>query len=223
VDKISTAEQAVSHVKNGDVIFVGGFLTAGSPETLIKALHLSGTAKDLTVVSNDTGMAHTNMIKFMETGRVIKIYVSYIGANQLSGQMLINDSSSVILVPQGTLAEKIRCGGAGIPAFYTAVGVGTVIERGKEKRFFDDKEFLLETALRADVAFVKATVADKFGNLYMRGSTKNFGALMARAAEYVVAEASNIVEVGELDSELITVPGIFIDAIVQSEDVQDGY
>lgn len=213
-----TAEEAVKVVKDGDTLLVGGFLMAGSPETLIKALLETSTAKNLTVVSNDTGTADSNMIKVMKQGRVIKVHGSYIGSNPMTGQMLIDDPDSVTLYPQGTLAEKIRCGGAGIAGFYTPVGVGTIVEKGKEKRVFDGREYLLETALRGNVAFIKATVADKFGNCFMRGSTKNFGAIMARAADYVIAEAKKIVEVGELDPELVTVPGIFVDALVQSED-----
>jgi acetate CoA/acetoacetate CoA-transferase alpha subunit len=219
VNKITTAAEAVKMVKDGDTLLVGGFLMAGSPETLIKALLEDSTAKDLTVVSNDTGTTDSNMIKVMKQGRVTKVHASYIGSNPMTGQMLIDDPNSVTLYPQGTLAEKVRCGGAGIAAFYTPVGVGTVIEEGKEKRTFDGRDYLLETALRGNVAFVKATVADKFGNCFMRGSTKNFGALMARAADYVIAEAKQIVDVGELDPELVTLPGIFIDALVQSEDV----
>jgi acetate CoA/acetoacetate CoA-transferase alpha subunit len=219
VEKLTSAAEAVSKIKDGDVLLVGGFVMAGSPETLIKALLETSTAKDLTVVSNDTGTVDSNMIKVMQQGRVVKIHGSYIGSNPMTGQMLIDDADSVTLYPQGTLAEKIRCGGAGIAGFYTPVGVGTVIENGKEKRKFGDREYLLETALRGNVAFVKATVADKFGNCFMRGSTKNFGAIMARAADYVIAEAKKIVEVGELDPELVTIPGIFIDALVQSEDI----
>ena len=218
MDKLTTTEEAVSKIKDGDTLLVGGFLMAGSPETLIKALMEISTAKDLTVVSNDTGVAESNMIKVMKQGRVAKVISDYIGANPVTGQMLIDDPSSVTLYPQGTLAEKIRCGGAGIAGFYTPVGVGTIIEEGKEKRAFDGREYLLETALRGNVALIKATVADKAGNCFMRGSTKNFGALMARAADYVIAEAKKIVEVGELDPELVTVPGIFVDALVQSED-----
>jgi acetate CoA/acetoacetate CoA-transferase alpha subunit len=219
VNKVTTVEEAIGRIKDGDVILVGGFLKSGSPETLIKALLEKSTAKDLTIVSNDTGMADTYMIQVMQQGRVSKVHASYIGANAVTGQMYIDDPQSVVLYPQGTLAEKVRCGGAGIAGFYTPVGVGTMVEEGKEKRVFDGREYLLETALRGTVAIVKATVADKFGNCYMRDSTKSFGALMPRAADYVIAEVQKIVEVGELDSELVTVPGIFIDALVQSEDV----
>jgi acetate CoA/acetoacetate CoA-transferase alpha subunit len=206
-------------VKDGDTLLVGGFLMAGSPETLIKALLEESTAKDLTVVSNDTGVADSNMIKVMKQGRVARVIADYIGANPMTGQMLIDDPKSVTLFPQGTLAEKLRCGGAGIAGFYTPVGVGTIVEEGKEKRLFDGREYLLETALRGTVALVKATVADRFGNCFMRASTKNFNAIMGRAADYVIVEAQKIVEVGDLDPELVSLPGIFVDAIVQSEDV----
>ncbi|NLB29795.1 MAG: CoA transferase subunit A [Clostridiales bacterium] len=219
MNKITTIEDAIKHVKDGDVLLVGGFLTTGSPETIIRGLLEKSAAKNLTVVSNDTGTVDGNMIKVMKQGRVTRIHASYIGSNPMTGQMLIDDPSSVTLYPQGTLAEKIRCGGAGIAGFYTPVGVGTVVEEGKEKREFNGREYILETAMKGDVAFVKGTIIDKSGNVFMRGSTKNFGALMAPAADYVIAEAQKIVEVGELDPELVTIPGIFIDAIVQSEDV----
>ncbi len=212
-------EDAVKKIRDGYTLLVGGFLMAGSPETLIGALLTHSAAKNLTVVSNDTGIATSNMIKVIQAGRVVKIHSTYIGLNPASGQMMIDNPDSVTLHPQGNLAEKIRCGGGGIAGFYTPVGVGTLVEEGKEKRVFDGKEYLLELAMRGDVALIKGTVVDKSGNVFMRGSTKNFGALMARAADYVIVEAQQIVENGELDSELVTVPGIFIDAIVQSEDV----
>ncbi|NLM83598.1 MAG: CoA transferase subunit A [Clostridiales bacterium] len=217
MNKVTTAQEAIARIKDGDTVLVGGFLQAGSPETLLKALLEQSTATNLTVVSNDTGTTQSHMYKIMEQGRVSNVHASYIGANPLTGKMLIENPDSVTLYPQGTLAEKIRCGGAGIAAFYTPVGVGTLVEEGKEKRRFGDRDYLLETALRGDVALVKATVADKAGNCFLRGSTKNFGAIMARAADYVIAEAQKIVEVGELDPELVTIPGIFIDAIVPSE------
>ena len=222
VNKITTATEAITRIKDGDVLLVGGFLACGSPETLIKALLDNSEAKDLTVVSNDTGTTETNMIKVMQQGRVIKVHSTYIGANPLTGQMLINDEESVMLYPQGTLAEKIRIGGAGVAGFYTRVGVGTVVEKRKEKRLFDGVEYLLERPLRGDVALVKATIADKSGNLFLRGSTKNFNVVMAHAAGYVIAEARKIVEVGELDPELVNIPGIFVDALVQSDDVLEG-
>lgn len=217
MDKVVPLEQAISVIKDGHTLLVGGFLKAGSPETLIGALYEKTSVKDLTVVSNDLGTAETNMFKMQSAGRVKKVHGSYVGANPMTGKMLFADPNSVTLWPQGTLAEKLRAGGAGIIGFYTPVGVGTIIEEGKEKRVFDGKEYLLELGMRGDVALVKATVADKAGNCFMKGTSKNFGALMARAADYVIVEAQKIVEVGELDPELVTVPGIFVDAVIQSE------
>lgn len=217
MEKITTAEDAVKKIKSGDTLLVGGFLQAGSPETLIRAVLDASDADTLTVVSNDTGTAETNMIRLMETGRVTGVMASYIGANPLTGKMMMEAPESVTLFPQGTLAEKIRAAGAGLAGFYTPVGVGTVVEEGKEKREIGDREYLLETALRGDVALIHATKVDKFGNCFMRGSTKNFGAVMAPAADYVIVEAEEIVEVGEINPELVTVPGIFVDAIVQAE------
>jgi len=217
VNKLTTPKDAIAKIRDGDTVLVGGFLQAGCPETLLKALFEHSAAKDLTIVSNDTGTEKSYMVKIMEQGRVRRVHASYIGANPLTGRMLLEDPESVTLYPQGTLAEKIRCGGAGIAAFYTPVGVGTIVEKGKEKRRFGDREYLLETALRGNVALVKATVADKAGNCFMRSTTKNFGAIMAKAADYVIVEAKRIVETGELDPEMITVPGIYIDALVPSE------
>ncbi len=217
MDKVITAVEAIKKVKDGDILLIGGFLQCGSPETMVKVLHDENSAKNLTIVSNDTGTAETNTIKVMEQGRVSKVFASYIGANKLTGQMLIDDANSVTLVPQGTLAERIRAGGAGIRGFYTPVGVGTIVEEGKEKKVIDGVECLLEYGITGDVALVRAAVADKSGNLHMRASAKNFNAIMARAAQYVVAEAEKIVEVGEIDPEMVTVPGIFVDAVVQAE------
>ena len=216
MEKITTAEKAVKKIKSGDILLVGGFLQAGSPETLIRAVLDTHDAGALTVVSNDTGTAETNMIRRMETGRVTSVVASYIGANPLTGKMMIDDPGSVTLFPQGTLAEKIRAAGAGLAGFYTPVGVGTVVEEGKEKKEIGGREYLLETALRGDVALIRATKADRSGNCFMRGATKNFGAVMAPAADYVVVEAEEIVAVGEIDPELVTVPGIFVDAVVQA-------
>ncbi len=216
IDKVTTAAEAVKHVNDGDTLLVGGFLMAGSPETLLKTLLEESSAKNLTVVSNDTGTVDSHMIQIMKQGRVVHVNGSYIGSNPMTGQMLIDDPTSVTLFPQGTLAEKIRCGGAGIAGFYTPVGVGTIVEEGKERRYFDGVPYLMEPAIHGNVAFVKATVADKSGNAFMRASTKNFGAVMARAADYVIVEAKKIVEVGELDPELVTIPGIFVDAVVQT-------
>ena len=217
MNKVTTANEAIKAVHDGDTLLVGGFLETGCPETLIGALLNTSCTSNLTVVSNDLGTGEMNMCKLQGTGRVVKIHGSYVGANPMNAKMLFDNPESVTLWPQGTLAEKIRAGGAGIKGFYTPVGVGTIIEQGKEKRTFDGVEYLLELGMRGNVAFIKAAVADKSGNCFMKGTAKNFGALMARAADYVVCEAQKIVEVGEIDPELITVPSIFVDAVVPSE------
>lgn len=215
-NKVTTPQEAIKMIKDGDTVLVGGFLQTGSPETLVKSLLEDSTAADLTIISTDTGTAKTHMIKVMEQKRVKKVLASYIGANAQTGQMKISCPESVDLYPQGTLAEKIRAGGAGIAGFYTPVGIGTIVENGKERRALNGRDYLLEEAVRGNVALVKATVADKDGNLFMRGATKNFNAVMARAADFVIAEAQKIVEVGELDPELVSVPGVFIDALVKT-------
>jgi acetate CoA/acetoacetate CoA-transferase alpha subunit len=217
MNKVTTAAEAIKAIRDGDTLLVGGFLWAGSPETLIGKLFEESGAKDLTVVSNDLGTAESNMYKMQAAGRVKKVHGSYVGANPMTGKMMFNDPASVTLWPQGTLAEKLRAGGAGIKAFYTPVGVGTIVEEGKEKRTFDGVEYLLEMGMRGNVALIKAAVADKSGNCFMKGTAKNFGAIMARAADHVIAEAEKIVEVGEIDPEMVTVPGIFVDAVVASE------
>lgn len=217
MNKVTTVKEAVQRLKSGDTVLIGGFLQSGAPETILQGVLNYSDAKDLTIVSNDTGTSEMTTIKIMQQGRVKKVITSYIGANPVTGQMLMDNPESVELSPQGTLAERIRCGGAGIAAFYTPVGVGTIVEKGKEKRTFNGVDYLLETNIRGNIAFIKATIADKEGNCFLKGSTKNFNAIMARAADYVVVEAEQIVEVGELDHELVTIPGLFIDAIVQSE------
>ncbi|OQB21059.1 MAG: Butyrate--acetoacetate CoA-transferase subunit A [Firmicutes bacterium ADurb.Bin182] len=214
MSKVVTAKEAVSHIKDGDVLLIGGFLQGGIPDVLVGAV-LETDAKNLTIVSNDTGTAETNIIKLQQAGKVSKVMATYIGANPETGRMMIEDPTSVQLFPQGTLAEKIRAGGAGIAAFLTPTGVGTIVEEGKQKMELNGREYLLETALRGNVALVHASVADEFGNCFMRGSTKNFNAIMPAACDYVAVEAEKIVPVGELDPELVTVPGIFVDAVVK--------
>ena len=216
MDKIKTAKDAVSRVKNGDVVMIGGFLQGGSPEALISAL-LETNAADLTIVSNDTGTANSNIIKLQLQGRVSRVYASYIGANPETGRMVIENPESVELNPQGTLAERVRAAGAGIAAFLTPVGVGTIVERGRKTITLNGREYLMEEALHGDVGLIRASVADTLGNCFMRGTTKNFNAIIPPACKYTIVETEKIVPVGELDPELITVPGIFIDAIVRVE------
>lgn len=216
MNKLTTAREAVSHVRDGDILMVGGFLQGGSPEGLLAALLETG-AKDLTIVSNDTGTEKGNTITLQRQGRVKKVYASYIGANPETGRMVLESPESVELNPQGTLAERIRAAGAGIAAFLTPVGVKTIVERGRETVMHGGREYLMEEALHGDVAFIRATIADEAGNCFMRGTTKNFNAIMPAACTYAVVEAEKVVPAGELDPELITVPGIYIDAIVRME------
>ena len=215
MNKLTTAREAVSRIKDGDVIMVGGFLRGGSPETLLEAL-LEHDATGLTIISNDSGTEQTNTIRIMRQGRIKHVKASYIGLNPLTGQMLLNDPDSVELCPQGTLAERIRCGATGIAGFLTPTGVGTSVEKGKRIVELDGEKYLLETALHANVALVHATIADEAGNCFMRGSTKNFNALMPGAADYAIVEAEKIVPIGELSPDSVTVPGILIDAIVKA-------
>jgi len=218
MDKVVSAAQAVSHIRSGDVLLIGGFLQWGTPETLLKAL-LERDVHDLTVVSNDTGTGETATICLMQQGMVSRIKSTYIGANSHSGQMLIEDPASVELIPQGTLAERIRAGGAGLGGALVEVGLGTVAEEGKPTLEIDGKTYLIERPLRGNVALIYATVCDKAGNCFMKGSTKNFNVIMPLSADIVLVEAESIVDVGELDSELIHVPGVLVDYVCQREDV----
>ena len=215
MNKLASAKEAVSRIKDGDVLLIGGFLQGGSPETLIEAVIETTTAKNLTVVNNDTGWERQNTFKLMEQGRVVKVHSTWIGGNPITQKMYIDNPASCVLTPQGTLAEQIRAAGFGIPAFLTPVGVGTIVAEGKQVMTIDGRDYLLEKALHGDVALVHATKVYEFGNCYMRGATKNFNAIMPAAAKYTVVEAEEVVPVGAIDPDLVTVSGIFIDAIVK--------
>ncbi len=214
MNKIMTATEAISRIRDNDVVMVGGFLQCATPEHLLDALINTSEATDLTIVSNDTGWDYLNTYRLMELGRVKKVYSTWVGGNPLTGAMYAADPKSVVLVPQGTLAEAVRAAGSGIGAFLTPTGVGTIAAEGKQTVELDGKEYLLEKALHGDVALVHATKVDKFGNCYMRGSSKNFNAIMPQACKFAVVEAEEIVEVGEIDPDLVTLSGIYIDAIV---------
>lgn len=213
-NKVIPVEEAVAHVKDGDHIMVGGFLKGGTPDVSVRELIRQGQ-KGLTLTSNDTGRSDCAVFDLVAAGRVAAINASYIGANPETGKMLIENPGSVRLFPQGTLAEKVRCGGFGLGGVLTPVGVGTVVEEGKQKLVVDGKEYLLETALHADVAFVKAHAADEAGNLLIRGNAKNFNVVMAAAADYVIAEVDEILPVGSIGPEDVTVPGALVNAIVK--------
>lgn len=215
MNKIMTDVQAVSRIKTGDTVMIGGFLQGGSPEKLIGALVSSSDATNLTIINNDTGWDWQNTYKLQMQGRVSKVYATWIGGNSYTNKMFMEDPQSVVCTPQGTFAESIRAAAYGIPEFLSPTGVGTLWEEGKETKIVDGKKYIVEKALHGDVALIHAAKVDKFGNCYLRGATKNFGAYMPQACKYSVVEAEEIVETGDIDPDLVTISGIFINAIVQ--------
>jgi acetate CoA/acetoacetate CoA-transferase alpha subunit len=213
--KLLSAKEAVEKVKDGDAIMVGGFLAGGHPEHLVNALLETNSAKDLTVISNDTGTKDLSIFQLVKSGRVKRIFASYIGSNPETGRLMMTGEAEVKLFPQGTLAEKIRSGGAGLGGVLTPVGLGTIVEEGKKKLEIQGKEYLLEMPLKANVAFIKAEKADEAGNLIIRGSSRNFNIVMATAADYVIAEVNEIVPIGEIEPNHVNVPGVLVNAIVK--------
>jgi 3-oxoacid CoA-transferase subunit A len=208
--------EAVADIKDGMTLMVGGFGLCGIPENLIKALAEKGT-KDLTIISNNCGVDDWGLGLLLRNKQIKKIIASYVGENKEFERQLLSGEIEVELTPQGTLAEKIRAGGAGIPAFFTPAGVGTPIAEGKEVRVYNGKEYLLEESLRADFSLVRAYQADKMGNLVYRKTARNFNSMMASAGKVTIAEVENLVEVGELDPNFIHSPGIYVQAIIQGE------
>ncbi|WP_339261232.1 CoA transferase subunit A [Lysinibacillus sp. FSL K6-3209] len=206
-------EEAVADIKEGATLAVGGFGLCGIPEKAIAALQQKGT-KDLTVVSNNCGVDNWGLGLLLANKQIKKIIASYVGENKIFEQQFLNGELEVELAPQGTLAERLRAGGAGIPGFYTATGVGTPIAEGKEVKVFDDKEYILEQGIVADFALVKAWKADKLGNLIYRKTSRNFNPLAAMAGKITIAEVEEIVEVGELDPDHIHTPGVFVQRVL---------
>jgi len=217
--RVAGADAAIARVKDGDTILMGGFGLCGIPENLIDALRRRGT-KDLTVVSNNAGVDDFGIGLLMQAKQVKKMIASYVGENKTFEQLALKKEIEVELNPQGTLAERIRAGGAGIPAFYTPTGYGTPAAEGKEIRDFDGRPHVLIPALRGDVAFIKAWKGDRWGNLVYRKTARNYNAMMATAANYVIAEVEEIVELGSLDPDGVHTPGIFVDAIFQGSNYQ---
>ena len=200
-------------VKNGQTIAVGGFGLCGIPEALIEALKQTGV-NELTCISNNAGVDDFGLGKLLQTKQIKKMISSYVGENKEFERQYLNGELEVELTPQGTLAEKLRAGGAGIPAFFTQTGVGTLIAEGKEQREFDGKPYILENALTADVALVKAYKADKAGNLIFRKTARNFNPECAMAGKFTVVEVEQVVEIGELDPDDIHLPGIYVNRII---------
>lgn len=209
-------EKAVEDIKDGMTIMVGGFGLVGIPENLIKAVQNKGT-RDLTVISNNCGVDDWGLGLLLKDKQITKMIASYVGENKEFERQYLNEELEVELVPQGTLAEKIRAGGAGIPAFYTPAGVGTVIAEGKETKAFNEKEYLLEESYTADVSLVRAWKADKMGNLVYRKTAQNFNPIIATAGKITIAEVEEIVEVGELDPDEIDTPSIYVQGIIQGK------
>ena len=209
----ASAAEAIFDIKDGDTLMSGGFGLCGNPENLIQALFDRGT-KDLTVISNNCGIDDKGLGILLQARQIKKMISSYVGENKNFETQYLSGELEVDLVPQGTLAERIRAGGAGIPAFFTPTGVGTVIAENKEIRVFDGTKAVLETSLTADVAFVKAWKGDRHGNLIYKATARNFNPMMAMAAKVTIAEVEELVDAGKLDPDQIHTPGIFVQRII---------
>jgi len=223
--KIISAEEAAGLVKDGDIVMLSGFMACGSPPDILDALHEKGT-KGMTLVCNDTALYNpktevmTGVAPLVFDKQFKTIVTSHIGLNAETQRQMNAGETEVELVPQGTLAEQIRAGGAGLGGILTPTGVGTEVEEGKQVLEIDGKKFLLEKARKGDVALIKAGTADKAGNLIYDKSSRNFGPLMATACETVLVEVDKIVEIGELDPECVVTPGIFVDYLIQTKGVK---
>ena len=213
---VGSADAAVADISDGATVMVSGFGLCGNPENLIAALHRKGV-KDLTLVSNNCGTTDLGLGVLLKAKQIRKIVASYVGENKEFERQYLSGEIEVDLVPQGTLAERIRAGGAGIGGFYTPTGVGTQVAEGKETRVIAGREYLLEMPLRADFALVYAWKADRWGNLVFRKTTRNFGPMMCAAARTTIVEAPHVVAAGELDPDLVHVPGIYVKRVVRGE------
>ena len=211
---VANADVAVRRIRDGASIMMGGFGVCGIPENLIAALRRAGT-KNITAISNNPGTAEFGIGFLLQTKQVRKMVASYVGENKLFEQLVMNGEVELELNPQGTLAERIRAGGAGIPAFYTPTGYGTMIAEGKETKEFDGRMYVLEKALRADFAFIKAWKGDRWGNLMYRKTSRNYNPVMATAADYVIAEVEELVELGGIPPDQVHTPGVYVNAIFQ--------
>ncbi|MDR1797463.1 MAG: CoA transferase subunit A [Clostridiales Family XIII bacterium] len=215
-----TAEEAVARVEDGATIMVGGFMATGTPEILIDALVAKGS-RNLTIICNDAGVPGRGTGKLVSSGQVGTLIASHVGLNPEVAQRMNTDVPEdrleCILVPQGTLAERIRAGGTGLGGFLTPTGVGTIVAEGKQTLTVDGREYLLEKPLKADFAFIRCSEIDEAGNAIYYKATRNFNPLMAMAADYVIAGACRVVKVGEMDPDHVVTSGIFVDAIVEGE------
>src|SRR6266852_142494 len=210
---VASADEAVRDVQDGATIMVGGFGLCGIPEELIEALVRKGV-RNLTTISNNAGVDTFGLGKLLQAGQIRKHIGSYVGENKVFEQMVLTGKVELELNPQGTLAERIRAGGAGIPAFFTPTGAGTIVSEGKEVREFNGRPHVMERALKADFALIKAWKADRWGNLVFRKTARNFNPVMATAAHVTIAEVEEIVEPGQLDPDGVHVPSVYVKRIV---------
>jgi 3-oxoacid CoA-transferase subunit A len=213
---VANADEAIRDISDGATVMVGGFGLCGIPENLIRALVRKGV-KNLTTISNNAGVDGFGLGLLLAAGQIRKHIGTYVGENKMLEQMVLQGKVELDLVPQGTFAERIRAGGSGIPAFFTPTGVGTIVAENKETREFDGRAYVMEHALKADFALVKAWKGDKWGNLVYRKTARNFNPMMAAAAKVTIAEVERLVEVGELEADLIHTPSVYVNRIFQGE------
>lgn len=211
---VANADEAIRDVFDGASIMVGGFGLCGNPENLIRALVNKGT-KNLTTISNNAGVDGFGIGLLLSAGQLRKHIGTYVGENKLLEEKILKGEIELELVPQGTFSERIRAGGAGIPAFFTPTGVGTVVANNKETREFEGRLYLMEHALKADFAFIKAWKGDRWGNLVYRKTARNFNPMMATAAKVTIAEVEHLVEPGELDPDTVHTPSVYVNRIFQ--------
>lgn len=217
--EVKNAEEAISGISSGMTLMVGGFGLCGIPENSIQALKNSGI-NELIIISNNCGIDDFGLGILLQNKQIKKMVSSYVGENKTFEKQFLDGSLEVELVPQGTLAEKIRAGGAGIPAFYTPTGVGTIIAEGKEIKVFEGRTYILEHSLKSDYAIVKAWKGDKAGNLVYRKTARNFNPMMATAGKITIAEVEELLEIGELDPDQIHTPGIYVKRIFQGQNYE---
>jgi acetate CoA/acetoacetate CoA-transferase alpha subunit len=219
-DKVMTVQEAIADIRDGATIMVGGFMACGTPEILIDAL-VEKNVRNLTIICNDAGVPGRGVGKLLSNGQMKTLIASHVGLNpEVAARMntsVAEDKLECILVPQGTLAERIRAGGSGLGGFLTPTGVGTIVTEGKQVINIDGRDYLLEKPLKADFALIRGFVTDKFGNTTYNGTTRTFNPMMATAANYVIVGACEIVEVGGIDPNNVVTSGIFVDAIVGGE------
>lgn len=216
---VANAEEAIQGIEDNMTLMLGGFGLCGIPENCITALIKAGV-KGLTCISNNAGVDDFGIGLMLKQRQVKKMMSSYVGENAEFERQLLSGELEVDLIPQGTLAERIRAGGAGIPAFYTATGFGTEVAEGKDVKYFDGRPYIMETALHADFAIVKAWKGDTHGNLIFKGTARNFNPMMARAGKVTIVEVEELLEPGELDPNYIHVPGVYVQRIFKGENYE---